>query len=347
MRSVPFSEILFESLQLCGLDRTTLDLKTFGTIRDFCSNRISQIWNREQWSESVRWLESRWGGYTIVNATIVDGIVTITLDDAEIEEADMPAAGDTFEVNFPSGRWTGTSTDYSGSYEVFSVTAATRTIIFDLQTTGINATMSGNRYKGALAINGNYLVRLPATCDTVIGVYSADPRKTTRVRPVDFSLEEVEPDAIGFSTEDDFREYTYIRTKTIGPFWIQYKELPPRLYGDPYSATYTYTPLQQAYSGALIPSVITSAGFDFFIADEPTPGTAPAVSNSQWQKVPIPWRFKDYLVRGILADYLRSEGQFQQAALADAQAEIALQLALDTFLRQSQQSQKINMINLY
>ena len=79
MRNVPFSDILFESLQVCGLDRTTLDLKTFGMVRDFTNGRISQIWDREQWSESVRWLEDRFAGYSCYGASVTSGVLQVAL----------------------------------------------------------------------------------------------------------------------------------------------------------------------------------------------------------------------------------------------------------------------------
>ncbi len=350
MRNVPFSDILFESLQVCGLDRTTLDLKTFGMVRDFCNGRISQIWDREQWSESVRWLEERYAGHTITGATVVSGVITVTLDEVELDLEDyIPTVGGQVTINFPTDRITGISSNISGTYEIASViwSGTGRQFTADLGDSSLNGTISGDIYIGGVIFENKpeYLIRIPDTGDAVIGVYSADPRNTTRCRPIPFATEEL---GIVQTLNYDTKQASFIRIKgTAGPVWVQYKELCPRIYGAPWSATYSYVPNEQAYSGSLVPTVITKSGFDFFVADEPPVGSAPAQGTTQWTRIVIPWRFKDYLVKGILADYLRSEGQFQQAVVADQAAEAALQLALDTFLRQSQQTTKVNMINVY
>jgi hypothetical protein len=49
--------------------------------------------------------------------------------------------------------------------------------------------------------------------------------------------------------------------------------------------------------------------------------------------VEVPYFTTDYLVRAILSDYLRSESQFESAALADQEADQAKMMQVDRVLR--------------
>lgn len=56
MKTVPYSDILNATLQLAGIDRTSLSKKTFNTFRDFFSKRIAEIWNKERWPDFVQYV---------------------------------------------------------------------------------------------------------------------------------------------------------------------------------------------------------------------------------------------------------------------------------------------------
>ena len=58
MKTVKFSDILTQTCQLVGLDIDTLNTKSFNVIRDLTSRRLSQIWDREQWPDTVRSLNT-------------------------------------------------------------------------------------------------------------------------------------------------------------------------------------------------------------------------------------------------------------------------------------------------
>lgn len=66
MKTVPFSAILAESCQLIGLDRNTLNDKSFAAIRDFTNRRISMIWDREDWPD-IQEVVELWPGTAISN----------------------------------------------------------------------------------------------------------------------------------------------------------------------------------------------------------------------------------------------------------------------------------------
>jgi hypothetical protein len=71
MKTVPFSDLLSEICQLVGLDRTTLNEKSFNAIRDFTSRRIGTIWDREEWPDVNRFIRT-FPGNPIQNAQLVD-----------------------------------------------------------------------------------------------------------------------------------------------------------------------------------------------------------------------------------------------------------------------------------
>ena len=64
MKTVPFSDILASVCQLVGLDRATLNDKSFGAIRDFTSRRLSVVWDREEWPDVQRYMYT-WPGMPV------------------------------------------------------------------------------------------------------------------------------------------------------------------------------------------------------------------------------------------------------------------------------------------
>lgn len=76
MKTVPFSAILAESCQLIGLDRNTLNDKSFAAIRDFTNRRLSMIWDREDWPD-IQEIVQVWPGTAITNV-VADPIELLT-----------------------------------------------------------------------------------------------------------------------------------------------------------------------------------------------------------------------------------------------------------------------------
>jgi hypothetical protein len=76
MKTVPFSAILAESCQLIGLDRNTLNDKSFAAIRDFTNRRLSMIWDREDWPD-IQQVVQVWPGIRITNV-VADPIEILT-----------------------------------------------------------------------------------------------------------------------------------------------------------------------------------------------------------------------------------------------------------------------------
>jgi hypothetical protein len=54
MRTVNFSTILFEGIQLSGLDRHNIGEETFAQFRDFANQRLRMAWESQDWPDIVR-----------------------------------------------------------------------------------------------------------------------------------------------------------------------------------------------------------------------------------------------------------------------------------------------------
>jgi hypothetical protein len=57
MRTADFSRILFESTQLCGLDRDEINDATFGQIRDLASIRLRHAWEYDAFPQVIKFQE--------------------------------------------------------------------------------------------------------------------------------------------------------------------------------------------------------------------------------------------------------------------------------------------------
>jgi len=54
MRTVNFSTILFEGIQLSGLDRHNIGEETFAQFRDFANQRLRMAWESQDWPDIMR-----------------------------------------------------------------------------------------------------------------------------------------------------------------------------------------------------------------------------------------------------------------------------------------------------
>lgn len=185
--------------------------------------------------------------------------------------------------------------------------------------------------------NGVRTVTLGSDVAQVLGVYNEDPRLSTRARLVKYYL-----------YEDGTNRYINL-LDSVDPVFIEYRIVKPELFGDAYSATQAYTAGAQVYfdtssnSGSFTPGPGKApAGNLYTCLATTTAGQSPVTNSNLWQKVEIPYFCGEYIVRGCLADYLRSEGQFDQAQLAEADAEAIRQKEVENVLLSEGQVQRIN-----
>jgi hypothetical protein len=81
LRTIDFSSVFFEALQLAGLDRYFVSDETFGQARDIINQRIRMAWESQQWPELIKVVK-----------------LTITVDSNNIQSVPVPAdAGEIFD----------------------------------------------------------------------------------------------------------------------------------------------------------------------------------------------------------------------------------------------------------
>jgi hypothetical protein len=151
------------------------------------------------------------------------------------------------------------------------------------------------------------------------------------------------------------KEVSYLSFRHSNKKYICYRINSPRLFGQKFNILNTYSAGSQVYfdvaqnSGAYNPTDVTlgtQGNFYTAIANVPV-GTTPAQTSMFWNMEEIPYRFKDYLINGVSADFLRSEGRMDEANVLDQLAETSVQQQIDVLLRQQGQVQGMDMLYTY
>lgn len=183
-------------------------------------------------------------------------------------------------------------------------------------------------------------VTLGSNIGDVLQVYTLNPAVTSRAVPVAYYL------------DDDGTDRRVIIMDGTNPVWIQYRQPKPDLFGESYAGTASYSTGSQVYfdtgsnSGSYLPSSTAPSAGNFYTCVSPTnSGQSPSSSASKWSLVKIPYFCGEYLVRAVFSDYLRTEGQFEAAAIAEEEAEQAKMLQVDRVLRSEGQVRRLNVIN--
>lgn len=401
MKTVPFGDILAESCQLVGLDRTVINDKTFGAIRDFCSRRVGSIWDREEWPDVDRYV-SAYPGTPVTGVTAVSQLLTtedptqplVTEDgefllyDNENDTMDVTIALDTdfpriyladFAENaYRNGTIGSTSLKitngffvqleaggvYDVSSEEYNFTYSTASdgngeyitsVTISLPTGTISGVGYNTNGKVTPSIifdkNPQYLVKLPTPISQGLDAWDKDPRTTSRQASVPFIVEDVSLT----STSGYYEEATYLRFANSDKKFIKYRIAAPRLVGFKYnvltnykSGAIVYYDVEQDSSNYFPSDTTLSTSGDFWVAESNvSAGVTPAIGSVYWTRLEIPRRFKDYLVNGTSADFLRSEGRADEANILDQLAEASIQQQIDVYIRQQGQNQRMNMLYTY
>lgn len=185
-------------------------------------------------------------------------------------------------------------------------------------------------------------VNLSSSIGDVLQVYTLNPAVTARAVPVAYYL------------DDDGTNRRIIIMDATSPVWIEYRQPKPDLFGESYSGTAIYSTGAQVYfdtgsnSGSYLPSsTAPSVGNFYTCITSTTAGQSPNTAPGNWSLVKIPYFCGEYLVRSVFSDYLRTESQFEAAAIAEEEAEQAKMLQVDRVLRSEGQVRRLNVINTY
>ena len=166
-------------------------------------------------------------------------------------------------------------------------------------------------------------IAYPTDAGEILEVHNKNPRKTTLNSSVGFLLYDDGTDS------DTNSGKTITVFSTTSPLYVEYRINRPTLTGDVWVEASYALGAQVYYSG------------DFYTANT---GTATSFTSSEWDKVLMPKIFENYLVRGIYADYLRSNGQTDTASREDQNAEGFLVLESDKLYRQQGQLRTTKVI---
>lgn len=398
MKTVPFSDLLSEICQLIGLDKLTLNEKSFGAIRDFTSRRIGTIWDREEWPDTNRYVRTYPGNpiYAVedvelpsltteaeVDLTTQDMVDLWVQTDENIKELQL-----SLDTDFPRIY---TADFLENAYRLGTIASTEITFqnpfyyIYDGVSTSVADIKTMSRYETNVDEIGEYIIQvyievpyeavvefptvyegpngkltttivfdknpkriveLPTNSVQGLAAWQVDPRTTTRAVPVDFIVEDM--------YNSKTKEATYLTFLQTGQKYIQYRLSAPRLNGTQYfegvgyffgSQVY-YDPSQGSSEFNPIDLAKATRG-DFWNCIQDDVYFAPSFPSEFWAQASIPYRFKDYLVNGVSADFLKSEGRADEAQALENLAEMAVQQQIDVLIRQQGQNQKLNMAYTY
>ena len=164
----------------------------------------------------------------------------------------------------------------------------------------------------------------PTGADVILNVYSEDPRQSTKATSYSFTL------------TDDGTNREVVIPDADTSVTVEYKEAPPSFFGDNFKAGNNYSVVDQVYANGNFYKVTSSL----------QPAGVFSLMLSQGHvaiEKKIPKIFQSFLVRACYADYLKANGQTQQAAIEEQQSELILFREIEKVQRVQGQHRRIQM----
>lgn len=360
MKTVNFSTILAEAAQLCGLDRANLQLQDFRMIRDFASSRLALAWDRHDWPEArrvvravpnLRVTEMRLeettekgdvlalpiplGIYYVISFRLSSPVPTSFKTGDKVIVSGIPAPNEALNgehtIFGPSNATT------SSDYAAVAIYASTESgagmldgnVTFDTPTANLRASTDGDKlyFDGAAFTD---------PVEQLVDIYSNDPETSARPTEVTYRL----------SSGGGAAELPLVAPS---PLWVEYVAQPSGLFGEPFATPSSYSVGSQVYydtstgSGSLNSASTAIPAGNFYECIKATTAGVMPTNADNWKRIDIPRIFARYLPRAIMADYLRSEQQFEQSQFAEADAESMLELEAHKLYSTQRQSPKIKL----
>ena len=163
----------------------------------------------------------------------------------------------------------------------------------------------------------------PTGADVILNVYSEDPRTSTKLKTYSYTLTDT-----GSARE-------VILPEADTSVTVEYKEAAPTFTGDTYTTGSDYANGDQVYAEGNfwnITATLSNAAAFSLIKSQ---------GHATLEKCPK--LFQGYMVKGCYADYLRSNGQTQEAAIEDNMAEGLLYREVEKLTRQQGQNRRVEM----
>lgn len=184
-------------------------------------------------------------------------------------------------------------------------------------------------------------MNVPADAGEIVGVYSQNPLATTQATYVSYAL-----------TTISGVDKIVVQTTDAEKYWVEYRTKRPEIQGELYK-NMAYAAGSYVYfdSGSNSGTYMPVEGFphhgNFYKAKSNVTSATNPSNASFWEKVEIPYIFGSYMSRGVYADFLRSEQQYEDAQRAEGDAAGILEMEFDKELRQQGQVRRINFISSY
>ena len=289
MKTLPFSEILAETCQLIGLDRNTLNDKSFHTIRDFVNRRLSMIWDREEWPD-IQELVRIWPGVPVANVvsypvSLLTEVPTELLQEIGLTilvqnaENTVPMTI-TLDTNVPriylrdfqdeawqKGTIQETYVNFINPFYILQdgklISIASKQYNFAYTTAGdlsdpyiasitINAPEGTPQWTSISGTTVQFMGNNQAMAvvrGQAVKCWSANPNQTTRRVEEPYTLENM-PNLIQ-SSQVYSQELNVLRFSNFGEKWVLFRKVAPFIFGTKYDSTLVYSAGSQVYYDSL------------------------------------------------------------------------------------------------
>ncbi len=190
--------------------------------------------------------------------------------------------------------------------------------------------------------DGTTTVTLGTGVGDLLAVYNKNPRLGTTARQVQYFLYD----------DGTNRLANLVDPAALSTVWLEYRIAKPELFGDAYSSSVAYSVGAQIYfdtstnSGSFTPGAGKAPAGNLYTCLVATvAGQSPSTNAPSWSRVEIPTAFAEYLSRSLVADFWRSEGQFEKAISAEGDASAAVERLVDIQVRQQGQVSRLNVLS--
>jgi hypothetical protein len=226
-----------------------------------------------------------------------------------------PAGGDGLEV---SSFWAACATSYDGDSWVTATDYEVGDIVYWPQsgrfyqvhtahTSSQTLVPTNVSYYGVLTVFDRYVGYTQTgftALGTVLGVWVSNPRVYVKGQAP------TSADSIEWWLSENGVQVLTTSAKSV---WVEYRVRTPNLKGVAWSSSSTYTGLVGQVYFADEDAEVVGNFYDCLTTT--TAGESPATASAKWSLVEVPRRFEQYLVFGVVRDWLLSQGQSEKWAL--------------------------------
>ena len=330
MQTVEYIEVQSRTANLAGLDSANISTEDFRSLRDGHDLRLRRAFLAFWWPfyrhVEQRWFRPFWDSSTTYAAGqeryhAGSDKYYVALK-ASTNQAPADSAGVVNDAYWAlcnqtpaAGEWDATKT-----YAVAEQAAYAGTI-YQLHTAAVAGTLPTDATKWGELPPFERTIDFEQTGETAIGrvreIWTGNPDATTRRQVLDWDT-----DSAGIIVRNGGTSC-----------WVEFQERAPRLFGEVHDDARSYAAGRQVYFSAGFTS--NFPGNFYTAATAIGTNTDPSDDTTNWVKVEIPLDFALFLEYGAASDWLRANGQPEDANLREAEAARMLEEAIAIWSDQS------------